>query len=243
MAIIPDFFLNAVVALGIDGGDGKKHWIGTGFIVGRKEIDNPNLSTYYIITNKHVIEQEKYVYVRFNSLGGELVKDYRINPYDSMSVPMFSAHPHDKTDIIALQILPQTLINDKSIWGAFDLADHALTLEQMQNTGVNEGSLVYALGFPMDLVDPIKVPICRLGCISRVTDAFLLKKGTPIFLVDAQTFPGNSGGPIVSRPEHISIDGTPSNTSANLIGILSAYIPYRETLYSRQTGRDRMFKK
>ena len=98
MAIIPDFFLNAVVALGIDGGDGKKHWIGTGFIVGRKEIDNPNLSTYYIITNKHVIEQEKYVYVRFNSLGGELVKDYRINLYDSMSVPMFSAHPHDKTD-------------------------------------------------------------------------------------------------------------------------------------------------
>ena len=100
MAIIPDFFLNAVVALGIDGGDGKKHWIGTGFIVGRKEIDNPNLSTYYIITNKHVIEQEKYVYVRFNSLGGELVKDYRLNLYDSMSVPMFSAHPHDKTDII-----------------------------------------------------------------------------------------------------------------------------------------------
>lgn len=242
MAIIPDYFLNAVVALGIDGGDGKKHWIGTGFIVGRKEIDNPNLSTYYIITNKHVIEQEKYVYVRFNSLGGELVKDYRINLYDSMSVPMFSAHPHDKTDIIALQILPQTLINDKSIWGAFDLADHALTLEQMQNTGVNEGSLVYALGFPMDLVDPIKVPICRLGCISRVTDAFLLKKGAPIFLVDAQTFPGNSGGPIVSRPEHISIDETPSNTSANLIGILSAYIPYRETLYSRQTGRDRMIQ-
>lgn len=242
MAIIPDFFLNAVVALGIDGGDGKKHWIGTGFIVGRKEIDNPNLSTYYIITNKHVIEQEKYIYVRFNSLGGELVKDYRINLYDSMGVPMFSAHPHDKTDIIALQILPQTLINDKSIWGAFDLADHALTLEQMQNTGVNEGSLVYALGFPMNLVDPIKVPICRLGCISRVTDAFLLKKGTPIFLVDAQTFPGNSGGPIVSRPEHISIDGTPSNTCANLIGILSAYIPYRETLYSRQTGRDRMIQ-
>ena len=59
----PTFVLiNAVVALGIDGGDGKKHWIGTGFIVGRKEIDNPNLSTYYIITNKHVIEQEKYVY-------------------------------------------------------------------------------------------------------------------------------------------------------------------------------------
>lgn len=240
MAIIPSFFLNAVVALGVDGVDREKHWIGTGFIVGRKETDNPNLSTYYIITNKHVIKHQRYAYVRFNSLGGTLVKDYRIDLYDNMGSPLFSAHPHNKTDVIALRILPQTLVNDKSIWGAFDLVDHALTLEQMQTSGVDEGSLVYALGFPMDLVDPIKVPICRLGCISRVTDAFLLKKGTPIFLVDAQTFPGNSGGPIVSRPEHMSIDGTPYNTSANLIGILSAYIPYRETLYSRQTGRDRM---
>lgn len=242
MAIIPNFFLDAVVALGVDGRDGDKHWIGTGFIVGRKENDNPTFSTYYIVTNKHVIKNEQYVYVRFNSLGGTLVKDYRIDLYDKAGVPMYSAHPHDKTDIIALQILPRTLINDKSIWGAFDLTDHALTLDEMQTTGVTEGSLVYALGFPMDLVDPIKVPICRLGCISRVTDAFLLKKGTPIFLVDAQTFPGNSGGPIVNRPEHMSIDGTPHNESANLIGILSAYIPYRETLYSRQTGRDRMIQ-
>ncbi|MBE6967934.1 MAG: trypsin-like peptidase domain-containing protein [Ruminococcaceae bacterium] len=242
MAIIPNFFLDAVVALGVDGRDGDKHWIGTGFIVGRKENDNPTFSTYYIVTNKHVIKNERYVYVRFNSLGGTLVKDYRIDLYDKAGVPMYSAHPHDKTDIIALQILPRTLINDKSIWGAFDLTDHALTLNEMQTTGVTEGSLVYALGFPMDLVDPIKVPICRLGCISRVTDAFLLKKGTPIFLIDAQTFPGNSGGPIVNRPEHMSIDGTPHNESANLIGILSAYIPYRETLYSRQTGRDRMIQ-
>lgn len=240
MAIIPSFFLNAVVAIGIDGNDGQKYWIGTGFIVGRKESDNPAMSTYYIITNKHVIEQRKCVYVRFNSLDGTLVKDYQVNLYDDKGAPMFSAHPHDKTDVIALQILPQTLINDKSIWGAFDLTDHALTLEQMQSTGVEEGSLIYALGFPMNLVDPIKVPICRLGCVSRVTDAFLLKSQTPVFLVDAQAFPGNSGGPIVSRPEQVSISGTPCNASSNLIGILSAYIPYREVLYSRQTGRDRM---
>lgn len=82
MAIIPSFFLNAVVAIGIDGNDGQKYWIGTGFIVGRKENDNPVMSTYYIITNKHVIEQRKCVYVRFNSLDGTLVKDYQVNLYD-----------------------------------------------------------------------------------------------------------------------------------------------------------------
>lgn len=84
MAIIPSFFLNAVVAIGVDGNDGQKYWIGTGFIVGRKESDNPGMSTYYIITNKHVIEQQQCVYVRFNSLGGTLVKDYRVNLYDDM---------------------------------------------------------------------------------------------------------------------------------------------------------------
>ena len=242
MAIIPDFFLNAVVAIGVDQSKDEKHWIGTGFIVGRKETDNPTLSTHYIVTNKHVIKNQKYVYVRFNSLGGSLVKDYRIDLYDEDGKQLFTPHPHEKTDVIALQILPQTLINDKSIWGSFDLEDHALTLDKMKTTGVQEGSLVYALGFPMDLVDPIKVPICRLGCISRVSDAFLLKKKKPVFLVDAQTFPGNSGGPIISRPEYISIGGTPINTSANLIGILSAYIPYRETLYSGQTGNARMIQ-
>ena len=242
MAIIPDFFLNAVVAIGVDQSKDEKHWIGTGFIVGRKETDNPTLSTHYIVTNKHVIKNQKYVYVRFNSLGGSLVKDYRIDLYDEDGKQLFTPHPHEKTDVIALQILPQTLINDKSIWGSFDLEDHALTLDRMKTTGVQEGSLVYALGFPMDLVDPIKVPICRLGCVSRVSDAFLLKKKKPVFLVDAQTFPGNSGGPIISRPEYISIDGTPNNTSANLIGILSAYIPYRETLYSGQTGNARMIQ-
>ena len=80
----------------------------------------------------------------------------------------------------------------------------------MKDTGVDEGSLVYALGFPMNLVDnSVKAPICRLGCISRVEDTFENPQKATKFLVDAQTFPGNSGGPIVSRPEHISIDGTP----------------------------------
>ncbi len=240
MAIIPASFLNAVVAIGINTPDNKKRWIGTGFLVGRKEQNNPSLSTHYLITNKHVVANKKHIYVRFNSLGGEFVKDYPLDLYDENDVALFSAHPDKKTDVIALQILPQTLIDDKSIWGSFDLDDHALTLEQMQKTGVEEGCLVYALGFPMNLVDSIKTPICRLGCISRVTDAFLLKKGTPLFLVDAQTFPGNSGGPIISRPEYITIEGTPHNTSANLIGILSAYIPYKDTLISVQTGEKRM---
>ena len=237
MAIIPAFFMSAVVALGIKSIDEKKYWIGTGFIVGRKEKDNPNLSTHYIITNKHVIKDQKCIYVRFNALQDSFVKDYSIDLLNEDGTPRFTYHPNEGTDIIAIQIVPQTLINDRSIWGSFDLEDHALTLNQMQNTGVEEGSLIYALGFPMNLVGEIKTPVCRLGCISRVSDAFLLSNSAPVFLVDAQTFPGNSGGPIIYRPESTSIAGTPTNINANLIGILSSYIPYEDTLISQQTKR------
>ena len=41
MAIIPPFFMDSVVALGIKTSEGKNHWLGTGFLVGRKEKEDP----------------------------------------------------------------------------------------------------------------------------------------------------------------------------------------------------------
>lgn len=237
MAIIPEFFLNAVVAIGVELPSHEKAWIGTGFIVGRNEKDNPELRTCYLISNKHVFEKKNSIIVRFNSVGDQPILDYPIRLRDENNNKLYSEHPDEDIDIAAIQLIPQILIKDKSIWGAFNLENNALTLAQMQSTGVMEGSLIYSLGFPMNLVDNIKTPICRLGCISRVSDAFVNKENCKFFLTDVQTFPGNSGGPIIYRPETTTIAGTPTNTSANLIGILSGYITYRDTLVSQQTGR------
>lgn len=55
-------------------------------------------------------------------------------------------------------------------------------------------------------------------------------------------FPGNSGGPVINRPDVTAIQGAPHNESCNLIGVVSAYIPYREVLYSKQTGMVRMLQ-
>lgn len=243
MAIIPSFFMDAVVALGVELPDKRKYWMGTGFLVGRKEENDPTQSTVYIITNKHVIRNQNLLYVRFNNQGESGVKDLPMGLFDANGSPIYSEHPLKNVDVVAIQIIPQVILDNKLSLSFFDLQRHSLDLAQMKATGVDEGSLVYSLGFPMNLVNnSVKAPICRLGCISRVADAFVDPNTAEQFLVDAQVFPGNSGGPIVSRPEHISIEGTPHNSSANLIGILSAYIPYRETLYSRQTGLDRMIQ-
>lgn len=243
MAIIPSFFLEAVVALGIELPNNQKHWIGTGFLASRKEQHDPNTLTVYIITNKHVLINQHQLYVRFNNYNAIGVKDISLSLIDKNGIKNYSEHPNPNVDIVAIQIVPHVILDNHLNLSAFNLDDHSLTLDQMKNTGVCEGSMVYALGFPMNLVgNSVKAPLCRLGCISRVADAFVNPQVAETFLVDAQTFPGNSGGPIISRPECISINGTPTNNSANLIGILSAYIPYRETLYSRQTGKERMIQ-
>ena len=107
----------------------------------------------------------------------------------------------------------------------------------MKESGVDEGGFVYAIGFPMGIVsDYIKAPFVRLGCISRVEDAFN-GIGDSSYYVDAQTFPGNSGGPVVSRPELASVAGTNHNERASLIGILNSYKPYIDYLISQQTGK------
>ena len=245
MSVIPKDFLDAVVAIGIENmtdSSNDKKWIGSGFIVSRKEKDVPGKSTYYVVTNKHVIKKIRRIYVRFNDLGDSFVNDYPIDLYNEQGFASFSAHPDEKTDIIAVQIIPQVLENAKAVWKAFDLEDHALTIKQMYETGLNEGSLVYNLGFPMNLVDVIKAPVCRIGCISRFYDTVIRQNEHPTFLIDAQSFPGNSGGPVVNRPEYIALDNTPSNTRANLIGILSGHIPYKEVLISTQTGEVRMIQ-
>lgn len=110
----------------------------------------------------------------------------------------------------------------------------------MKMQGIDEGWLVYALGFPMNLVSEFKTPICRMGCISRLTDAFLQPDRAKYFLVDAQAFHGNSGGPIISKPENIPSVGGVNYIPARLLGVLSAYIPYRDALFSQQTQEVKM---
>ena len=60
------------------------------------------------------------------------------------------------------------------------------------------------------------------------------------FLLDATVFPGNSGGPVLSKPEIAAIGETKPNLQCKLIGVVRAYVPYQDMAYSRQTGRPRV---
>lgn len=125
--------------------------------------------------------------------------------------------------------------NHKNDFFAFDIDNDALDSEQLRKFDVDEGSLIYMLGYPMGLVNmSSSTPICRLGCIARMDKEQI--ESTNNILVDIQNFPGNSGSPIIYRPEALSIEGTKNLMNSVLIGIVHSYIPYRETLISSQTG-------
>ena len=80
--------------------------------------------------------------------------------------------------------------------------------------------------------------ISRTGIIARLRDA--LERTNNDFMIDSMIFPGNSGGPVINKPEIISIEGTNSVPSPYLIGIVASYLTYTDTAVSKQTGQSRV---
>jgi Trypsin-like peptidase domain len=109
----------------------------------------------------------------------------------------------------------------------------------MRDLGVSEGDFAYVIGFPLGMVgDQRSFATVRGGPIARVRDALQGLGGS--FLVDACTYPGNSGGPVVLKPELVSVHGTAPQVHAQVIGISSESISYRDVAISRQTQRERI---
>lgn len=112
-------------------------------------------------------------------------------------------------------------------------------LSDMQADGVSEGDSIFVLGFPLGIVSAqSKHVISRSGSIARIRD--VLANQESCFLIDANIFPGNSGGPVVTRPEISSIQGTQAINKAALVGIVKSYVPFKDIAISQQTGNPRV---
>lgn len=234
MSLILDYQTNSVVALGRKNDNGTTTWIATGFLVAKKLAENQ----YYIflVTNRHVfLAAGPKMIMRLNRNGGLEAKDVELSLSDEKNRALFSFHENDKIDIACMQIINTTEI-EKEIgqWSVFLLDESTLTRSEMIANGVTEGTIVYSLGFPIGLVGVnSKMPLCRMGCISRIKEL----AGPEEYLLDIQNFPGSSGSPIINRPEIMHFGNEKSFTKSCLIGIVSGYIPYIDTLYSKQTGK------
>ncbi len=245
MALIPPGFLNTVVALGGPSTDGTMQYTATGFLYGYPSgaTDEDGAKRYwvYLLTNRHVFEKASAnsteLHVRFNRPMGSDSKIYTIPLRGTDDSNSWIVHPN--ADVAVLSINPGLLEVDGIEFQFFASDVHTFTLDQAREIEVSEGDGVFVLGFPLgEAGEERNYAVVRQGIIARIQD--WVKGNAQTFLIDASIFPGNSGGPVLLKPELTSIAGTKRNNRCGLIGMVSAYLPYREFAISQQTGRPRM---
>jgi hypothetical protein len=148
-------------------------------------------------------------------------------------------HPDNKVDVAIVRINFNELIN-KGFDVTFLAEDlNAANSKKILELGTSAGDGIFVLGFPMNLAGKERsYVIVRQGVIARIAE--LAEHASATFMIDAFVFPGNSGGPVILKPEIASIQGTKSNNSALLIGMILSYQPYNDIAVSAQTKQLRV---
>lgn len=242
MALIPPFFLDCVEAIGRRSGPDSVNWMASSFLFGEHLEDLPDGQRryqMYLVTNRHVLENEQAIVLRFSSEDASLAPAIDLSLVDALGQPKYLMHPDPSVDVAVLPIDVAILRLPGTKFSFFQSDQHVLDLAGARTAGVSEGDGMFVLGFPLGQVGGDRnYVIVRDATLARVRDA--LTGATKEFLIDASIYPGNSGGPVVTRPELVSITGTQATQKGSLVGIVTGYVPYQDVAVSRQTGHVRI---
>lgn len=239
MSLIPHFFLDTVVALGVPDQNGSVKFTATGFLCGHPmgEKNKRNQGYWvFLVTNRHVIANKTEFMVRLNGPMNASPKTYTLPVGNSPGAMHWTLHPDPDVDVAVLLIdaIGEPLKNVKS---SFIFGDYVASLEKLRQGKFSEGNEVFVLGYPLGLAgNEQNYVIVRHGIVARIQDWY--DSSSKFFLIDSSVFPGNSGGPVFAKPTlHTYGEAI---THAKLIGMVSSYLTYQEIAVSEQTGRRRM---
>lgn len=207
--------------------NGAPIFTGTGFLV---QIDG----VYYVVTAKHVVQQQHdKMSIFLNS------KNFGINnkPIDNILADGLSwkSHPDASVDIAMLPF-PLTPMIDKAKFIPNGLFFH--DIGELQEL-IDVFFLSYQPGINNVQRDQSISPIIRKGTISRVNP-------DRTFYIDGSAFPGNSGSPVFSLPTPLKYSSSGNEIQLGglreikLVGIIGAYVQYKDVAVSQQTGETRV---
>jgi hypothetical protein len=249
LALIPPIYLDCVVALGVADNNGKAQWVASGFLYGERLNASSDRYTVFLVTARHVVtdlqnamangfimgHRANSVVMRFNPDPGEPAREFPV-PMDKW---VTSTEPAVRAAVapVNTDFLREHGVSHLAF---FEGDQSVATRAKAKELGISEGDGVYVLGFPLGLVEKGErnFVIVRGGTIARISDCLAGQRES--FLVDALIFPGNSGGPVVSRPEISAVQATKAQTASYLIGFIEGYIPYEDYAVSAQTLRPRV---
>ena len=129
----------------------------------------------------------------------------------------------DQCGLAVLPLDPEHLATTRLRFQAVSTATGALTLSAMRKKRIGEGDDVLVLGFGPESDHFHPVPLVRRGIVARIHDCY--QGLSNAFLVDATTFEGNRGGPVVMKPKRSAADRTRSDPAGKLIGVVAESLP------------------
>ena len=249
--LLPPQFLDCVVALG-------RHEVNpvtkqvvfipeaSGFFYGlfiSKHDEQNNNYQLFLVTNRHVVEEHTRhsalplaVKVNLKTTGAAREYDIDVTP----PKPNWYFHPNPAIDIAVLSTSGSDLEAQGVKFEYFRSENDVLERKRAAEVGLSEGDGAFVLGFPMGIVGEHQdYAIARQASIARIRD-FLDSPTVNTFLIDSFVFPGNSGGPVVLRPEIVAIAGKTAIHQAYLIGVVKDYLAYQDIAISQQTNRPRV---
>jgi hypothetical protein len=173
---------------------------GTGFFVGVKHPNEPNVFTPYLVTAKHVISKPNStgyfdkIFLRLNKTdGGSEIVTLPIVPDGNNKTVFF--HDDPSVDIAVIPCLPNENMFDFKV-----LPDEKLTTqEEYKNLNIREGSDVFFVGlFASYLGAEKNYPVVRFGRVALVTNEKILFNGKQqdLYLIEVGSYGGNSGSPV-----------------------------------------------
>jgi len=202
---IRDDVKHAVTFIFVKNDSGRIIPNGTGFFVGLKNETDPNFVNTYLITAKHVLlkkERDTFVdsiFIRLNKKTGDsqlfeiplsgpnAIEVFRHEDadVDVSLIPMFP-----DPNVFEFKCIPETLITTK---------------ENFKKLKIREGDEVFFVGlFTQYFGEQKNYPIVRFGRVALITDERIPwkdKRDQPpkmldLYLVETQSFGGNSGSPV-----------------------------------------------
>ncbi len=242
MALFSTTHLDCVVAIGKTDPDGKTQWFASGFLMGRfikKRDDTTSSYNVYLVTNRHVVDGLKSIQLRFNPKAASSAAELGLDLFDPSGGSM-CYYPHDPNIDVAVVPINANVLDQLGMqFDYFRGNNQVANKAKLSQLGVSEGDFVYVLGFPLGMVGVQRsYVIARIGVIARIRE--MLAGYMNDYLIDCPVFPGNSGGPVITKPEVFAVRGTTPVNDSLLIGVVKSYVVYEELALSSQTGLPRI---
>lgn len=208
--------------------------IGTGFLI-KRPIEH-NQFKIYLVSNKHVLCNAQSIAVTFTTQKNGLP-----NFGQSIRLPIkdtkqhIVGHPNPNVDIAVFDCTGLFLLFRDSLY--FKLVDYEM-LASFKEPELGIAENVLFVGYPDNRYDvKNNLPLIRTGLISSYPRCDF--NGDPVFIIDAQVFPGSSGSPVYidltfenMKNGHIVI----GQRALKLLGIVSATMIRNNQLKSIDTA-------